>query len=109
MQLITGGLGFVGSNTAEALLHLGADCVLTQHRKSRVPEFLKDQVGKRVFIEQVDVRDLESLRALGKKHKITGIIHLVTGGVPAGRSNALELAEDIHQTVTSIADGGTKL
>lgn len=104
MQLITGGLGFVGANTAEALLNLDADCVLTQHRKSRVPEFLKAQVGKRIFIESTDTLDLDSLRALGKKHKITGIIHLVTGGVPARRTNALELAEDIHNTVTSISN-----
>jgi UDP-glucose 4-epimerase len=52
----------------------------------------------------VDILDLDSLRALGQKHKITGIIHLVTGGVPAGRANALQLAEDIHHTVTSIAN-----
>jgi len=104
MQLITGGLGFVGANTAQALLNLDADCVLTQHRKIRVPSFLKDQVGKRVFIESADTQDLASLRALGKKHQFTGIIHLVTGGVPAGRANALELAEDIHNTVTSIAN-----
>jgi UDP-glucose 4-epimerase len=104
MQLITGGLGFVGANTAQALLDLDVDCVLTQHRKNRMPEFLKDQVGKRVFIESADTLDLESLRALGQKHKITGIVHLVTGGVPARRSNALELAEDIHNTVTSITN-----
>ncbi len=104
MQLITGGLGFVGANTARALLNLDVDCVLTQHRKFRVPEFLKDQIGKRAFIEPVDTQDLDSLRALGQKHKITGIIHLVTGGVPAGRANALDLSEDIHNTVTSIAN-----
>ena len=104
MQLITGGLGFVGSNTAQALLRFDAECVLTQHRKGRVPEFLKDQIGKRLFIEAADTLDLDSLRALGKKHKITGIVHLVTGGVPAGRANALELAEDLHNTVTSIAN-----
>src|ERR1041384_1156324 len=104
MQLITGGLGFVGANTAEAFLNLGTDCVLTQHRKGRVPEFLKDQLGKRIFIEPVDTQNLDSLRAVGKKHKITGIVHLVRGGVPAGGANALELAEDIHNTVTSITN-----
>jgi len=30
MQLITGGLGVVGANTAQALLDLDVDCVLTQ-------------------------------------------------------------------------------
>jgi UDP-glucose 4-epimerase len=104
MQLITGGLGFVGANTAKASLDLDADCVLTQHRKVRIPEFLKDEVGRRVFIESADTQDLDSLREIGKKHKITGIIHLVTGGVSVGRTNALELAEDIHRTVTSIAN-----
>ena len=104
MQLIIGGLGFVGANTAEALLNLGADCVLTQHRKNRVPKFLQDQLGKRIFIESVDAQNLDSLRSVGHKHKITGIVQLVTGGVPAGRANALELAEDIHNTVTSIAN-----
>jgi UDP-glucose 4-epimerase len=104
MHLIIGGLGFVGANTARALLDLDGDCVLTQHRKSRVPEFLKDQVGRRVFIESADTQDLDSLREIGKKHKINGIVHLVTGGVPAGRDNALELADDIHKTVTSIAN-----
>ena len=64
MQLITGGLGFVGANTAQALLNLDTDCVLTQHRKKRVPELLKDQVGKRVFIESADTLNLDSLRTL---------------------------------------------
>ena len=104
MQLITGGLGFVGANTVRALLDLDANCVLIQHIKSRIPEFLKDQVGRRVFIEPADTQDIDTLRAIGEKHKITGIVHLVTGGVPAGRANALELAEDIHATVTSIAN-----
>ncbi len=104
MQLIIGGLGFVGANTAQALLDLDTDCVLTRHRKGRVPEFLKDQVGRRVFIEPANTQDLDTLRAIGQKHKITGIVHLVTGGVPAARADALELSEDIHATVTSIAN-----
>ncbi len=104
MQLITGGFGFVGSNTVKALLDLGAACVLTEHKKGRVPELLEDQVGKGIFIEPADIMDIGALRAVGKIHKITGIIHLVTGGVPVGRANALELAEDIHTTVTAVAN-----
>lgn len=104
MQLVIGGFGFVGSNTVEALLDLDESCVITQYKKDRVPEFLKDRVGKQVFIESADVGDIDALRAIGKKHKITGIINLATGGMPAGRDNALELAEDIHATVRSIAN-----
>jgi UDP-glucose 4-epimerase len=106
MILITGGFGFVGSNTAQAMLDMGEDCVLAQHKNSRVPELFKDQVGKHIFIELVDVLDIETLLALGKKHKITGIVHLVTGGgVPAHPgAEAVELAADIHSTVTSISN-----
>ncbi len=104
MQLVIGGFGFVGSNTVAALLDLDESCVITQHKKDRMPEFLKDQIGKRVFIEPADVGDIDALHAVGKKHKITGIVHLATGGMPVGRSNALELAEDIHSTVRGIAN-----
>ena len=92
MQLITGGFGFVGSNTTRALLDLGEACVLTQHRKGRVPAFLEDQIGRQVFIEPASALEIDTLRSLGKQYRISGIVHLVTGGVPAGRANALELA-----------------
>ncbi len=103
MILIIGGLGFVGSNTAQAMLEVGEDCILMQRKNGRVPEFLKDQVGKRIFIEPADVTDFKTLWALGKKYKITGIVHLATGGMPAG-ATALELAGDIQATVTGIAN-----
>ncbi len=104
MQLVIGGFGFVGSNAVEALLELGESCVIIQHKKSRVPEFLKDHVGKGVFIEPADIDDIDARRAIGKKHNITGIINLATGGMPAGREDALQLAEDIHATVRSVAN-----
>ncbi|MCO5973845.1 NAD-dependent epimerase/dehydratase family protein [Actinoallomurus soli] len=76
MILITGGLGFIGSHTARALLDLGESCVLTRHRTARIPAFLEEEVGRRVFVEPLDVTDPEALLELGRRHPITGIVHL---------------------------------
>lgn len=76
MILVTGGLGFIGLHTASALLDLGESCVLTQHRVGQVPDFIKDEVGRRVFIEPLDVTDQAAFLAIGKRHKITSIVHL---------------------------------
>ena len=103
MILIIGGLGFVGSNTAQAMLEAGEDCVLTQHRSDQIPAFLENQVDKRIFIEKADVADMDALLALAKKHKITGIVNLVTGGIPTG-TTAVQLVNDIHSALTSIAN-----
>ncbi|QUQ65190.1 NAD-dependent epimerase/dehydratase family protein [Kutzneria sp. CA-103260] len=74
MILITGGLGFIGSHTAQALLDLGESCVLAQRRPTAEPSDLGEVV-------QVDITDLDSLRAVGDRHKITGIVHLA-GSMP---------------------------
>jgi UDP-glucose 4-epimerase len=47
MILLTGGLGFIGSDTARAALDLGESCVLTRRRGSEVPVFLREEIGKR--------------------------------------------------------------
>jgi nucleoside-diphosphate-sugar epimerase len=52
MILITGGLGFIGSHTTQALLDLGESCVLVQRRAAVVPDALVGEVGRRVFVEQ---------------------------------------------------------
>ncbi|HEX2915394.1 MAG TPA: NAD(P)-dependent oxidoreductase [Chloroflexia bacterium] len=91
MILITGGLGFIGLNTARALLELGEECVLTQHQVARRPDFIKAALGKQVFIEQVDITDLSALLEIGKRHNITHIIHL--GGPGIG---ALDLFENLR-------------
>jgi UDP-glucose 4-epimerase len=104
MMLIIGGLGFVGSNTAQAILEVGDDCVLTRHRNDQVPAFLQGHIGKRIFIEPVDISNAQALREVGKKYPITGIIHLATGGLPVGpEAQALELVQDVQTTVSSIA------
>jgi UDP-glucose 4-epimerase len=104
MILIIGGLGFVGANTARALLDIGEDCVLTQHRNTHVPAFLRDHVGKRIFIEPLDILNSDALRRLGRKYTFTGIIHLASGGLPAGpEASAFELVKDVQDTLTTIA------
>jgi UDP-glucose 4-epimerase len=47
MILVTGGLGSIGSHTAQALLDLGESVVLTAHRSTRLPEYLAGQPAGR--------------------------------------------------------------
>src|SRR5438093_8939818 len=56
MILVVGGLnGFIGSNTTEALVDLGKDCVVTRHENIEIPGFLKKHIDHRhVFIERAD-------------------------------------------------------
>ncbi|MFF5264122.1 NAD-dependent epimerase/dehydratase family protein [Actinomadura viridis] len=71
--LVTGGLGFIGSHTVRALLDLGENCVLVQRRTAEAPA---DLAGERVVIERADITDLNALLDVGRRHEITGIVHL---------------------------------
>jgi UDP-glucose 4-epimerase len=79
MILITGGLGSIGSHTARALLDLGESVVLTAHRSTQVPEYLADEPGGRVVVEPLDTADKAMFLDIGKRHEITGIVHLAAG------------------------------
>ncbi|SHN04138.1 NAD-dependent epimerase/dehydratase family protein [Actinacidiphila paucisporea] len=82
MILITGGLGFIGTHTARALLDLGESCVLVQRRQAgALPAALAAEHGSRLFVEQADLADRDRLRAIGDRHQVTGIVHLA-GSVP---------------------------
>ena len=76
MQLVTGGFGFIGTHTVRALLDLGQPCVLTQHRSSRIPAFIQNEIGSQIFIEQLDVTDTAAFLKIGEKYDIAGIVHL---------------------------------
>ncbi|AVT37700.1 NAD(P)-dependent oxidoreductase [Plantactinospora sp. BB1] len=78
MILVTGGLGFIGSHAVQALLDRGEECVLVQRRHARLPA---DRFGGPVHLKQADVTDLSSLRDVGSRHRITGIVHLA-GSMP---------------------------
>src|ERR687889_31910 len=79
MILITGGLGSIGSHTARTLLDLGESVVLTAHRSTQLPDYLADEPGGRVVIEPLDTTDQASFLDIGKRHEITGIVHLAAG------------------------------
>ncbi len=67
--LVTGGMGFIGSHTAQALAGLGHGCVVTSRRTSR-------DLGDAISTEQVDVADRDAMMGLGDRHAIDGIVHL---------------------------------
>ena len=72
MILVTGGFGSIGAHTALALTELGEQVVVTRHRRAEPPSFLDG----RVAVEHADLADLGSLRAIGDRHEITGMVHL---------------------------------
>jgi UDP-glucose 4-epimerase len=113
MILVTGGLGFIGSHTARALLDVGESCVLTQHKARGRSDLLADE--KRVFVEPLDCADERAFLDIGKRHKITGIVHLAGGDLGAldpieylrantlGLLNALRAAREWDVSRISIA------
>ncbi|ONH23955.1 NAD-dependent epimerase/dehydratase family protein [Pseudofrankia asymbiotica] len=76
MILVTGGLGSIGSHTARSLLDLGESVVVTAHRSTRLPEHLADETAGRVVVEPLDTTNEAAFLDLGKRHEITGIVHL---------------------------------
>jgi UDP-glucose 4-epimerase len=67
--LVTGGMGFIGSHTVQALADLGHRCVVTSHRNTR-------DLGDTVSIEQINVADRGAMVRLGERYAIGGIVHL---------------------------------
>src|SRR6059036_2006317 len=85
MILVVGGLnGFIGSNTTEALVEQGHDCVVTRHENTEIPRFLQKHIDhRRVIIEPADSTLLADLRKIGEKHKVDGIVN-IGGGFASG-------------------------
>lgn len=91
MILITGGMGFIGLHTVKAFLDVGESVVATWNRSYRLPDHLKDEVDKRLFIERVDVSNPYRLIDVAVSRNVTGIVHLAMPGV-----NQLGPSEDMH-------------
>ena len=100
MILVTGGSGFIGSHTVRALHGLGEASVVMQRRSGQVPAYLADLP---VVAEQADVADLDSLRAIGERHEITGIVHLAGYPAPRGTVGGIEATQGLLDGLLNIA------
>jgi UDP-glucose 4-epimerase len=67
--LVTGGTGFIGSHTVQALVDLGHGCVVTSRHTTR-------DLGESISSRHVDVTDRDAMLGLGERHAIDGIVHL---------------------------------
>jgi UDP-glucose 4-epimerase len=66
--------------------------VIIQRRSGAVPDYL---AGLPVVSEQADVTDLDALRSVGARHRITGIVHLAGYPAPRGSIGGIEATEDL--------------
>jgi len=74
--VITGGMGFLGLHTVRKFLDAGHEVVATQHSARREPEFLKDDIGKALHIEPMDITDVARVNEVIGRYKPTAVIHL---------------------------------
>ena len=81
MILITGGMGFIGLNSAKALLRHGENAILTTSTNPpRELPILKEHLGKRLFIEVANATNGDAIMRVADKHSITGILHMASPG-----------------------------
>lgn len=78
--LITGGSGFIGLHTANALLAGGHDIVITQFRVERDLPALRGYDAGRIVREAVDIGSPFAVADVVARHKVDGIIHLAVPG-----------------------------
>lgn len=81
MILITGGMGFIGLHTARRFLDAGENVVVTLFHTRREPDFIKDELGKRVAVERLDITSTHDVIDIVRKHKVTGVVHLAVPGL----------------------------
>ena len=76
--LITGGCGYIGSQTCIEMLEAGYDIVVIDNYYNSKPEALrrvKEISGKDFPFYECDIRDAEGLRKVFRAHKIEAVIH----------------------------------
>ena len=83
MQLITGGMGFIGLHTARALLDMGESCVLvTGSGAIREPDLhlLTIRAGRRLPVSQASIEQRFDPRNFGDRLDLVGLSRLQHAG-----------------------------
>ena len=76
--LVTGGAGFIGSQTSVELLNAGYDIIILDNFVNSKPESLKrikELTGKDFKFYQADIRDEEAMTKVFAENKIDAVIH----------------------------------
>ncbi|CNI46335.1 UDP-glucose 4-epimerase GalE [Yersinia rohdei] len=75
---VTGGAGYIGSHTVQALLERGDDVVVIDNLSNSSKESLNrvaELAGKAPIVYIADILDSETLKTIFAKHTITDVIH----------------------------------
>jgi UDP-glucose 4-epimerase len=76
--LVTGGAGYIGSHTCLELLETGFDVHVLDNLSNSSQESLhrvEETTGKRLGFSKVDLRDMESVRAVFRERSYGAVIH----------------------------------
>ena len=77
-QLVTGGVGYIGSHTVLELLEAGYNVVIVDNLCNSNLECLRrveQLAGREAVFYKVDIRDKEALSAVFRDHEIGAVIH----------------------------------
>lgn len=81
--LVTGGGSGLGRAIAEGLAHAGADVVIAARRREQLDEAaaeIEGATGRTIGVDQVDIRDLDTVEALAERHPDVDILVNNAGG-----------------------------
>ena len=77
MILIVGGMGFIGLNTALRFLEVGQRIVISQHSARRIPDVLKNEIGTRVMVAQMDVTNPYEVFEVVRRPLLSPVVRLL--------------------------------
>lgn len=105
MILITGAMGFVGLHVAESLVTNGHQIVLGKFQSTPRSDVIGTHLGTEAFIEHLDLTDQKTLREIGSKHRITGILHLAAH---AGSADPVAEIDKLACSLTNLFRAATE-